>query len=114
MLNKKLSGLLLSGLLSFGFVPAFSQDAAAPREKALVMYDPLFWKHDLKLSSDQCQKIKEINYEFFQRFNSLSTENKVVVPAKAAALLTDRSEKIWSTFQPRQKKKWLKLWATES
>ena len=98
----KLSGFLLPVLICAASIPAFSQ------EKAVVMYDPLFWKDDLKLSNTQCQKIKDINFEFFQQINSLISESRVVVPAKTAELLTDRSEKIWSTFERRQKKKWKK------
>jgi hypothetical protein len=94
------------------FMAAFSQQVK--EEKAEVLFDPLFWKEDLKLSFDQCQKIKNINYEFFQRIHAISSQERVLAPSKAAELLSDRSEKIWSTFQPRQKKKWKKMMATQS
>jgi hypothetical protein len=112
MLKMKLYGIILSGILLLSITSAGAQDNTPA--KTVVLFDPLFWKEDLKLSTGQCQKIKDINFEFFQRIISLSHETRSVVPAKTAELLSDRSEKIWSTFQPRQKKKWKKMWSTES
>src|SRR5688500_6111828 len=112
MLKLKLYGILLSGLFALSIASVSAQQSN--QEKTVVLYDPLFWMDDLKVSTDQCKKIKDINFEFFQRINSLTQEDRGLVPAKAAEFLSDRSEKIWSTFQPRQKKKWKKIWSTES
>jgi hypothetical protein len=113
MLKLKVFCIVFSGLVSFSIVSARAQESTTTA-KTVVLFDPLFWKEDLKLSTNQCQKIKDINFEFFQQINSLTHENRGAVPAKTAELLSDRSEKIWSTFQPRQKKKWKKIWSTES
>jgi hypothetical protein len=108
----KLYSILLFSFFALSIASVSAQQAY--REKAVVLYDPLFWKDDLKLSTDQCKKIKDINFEFFQRINSLTQEDRGLVPVKAAEFLSDRSDKIWSTFQPRQKKKWKKIWSAES
>lgn len=107
-----LSVLLVAFLFSW-ISPAFGQESL-PKNNT-VLYDPLFWKDDLRLSNIQCQRIRDINAEFFQQVITLTKiENRSAVPQKTAKLLSDRSEKIWNTFQPRQKKKWKKLWETES
>lgn len=112
MLKLKLYSILLSGLFALSIASVSAQQSND--EKAVVLYDPLFWKDDLKLSNDQCKKIRDINFEFFERINTLTREDRGAVHAKAAEFLSERSDKIWSTFQPRQKKKWKKIWSTES
>ncbi|HYF69278.1 MAG TPA: hypothetical protein VD884_14135 [Ohtaekwangia sp.] len=104
--------LLVVFLISW-ITPVFCQESL--RKNNAVLYDPLFWKDDLKLSNIQCQRIRDINAEFFQQVITLTKiENRSAVSQKTAKLLSDRSEKIWNTFQPRQKKRWKKLWEIES
>ena len=36
------------------------------QDATLVQYDPLFWKDELRLDQHQCQKIREINSEYYE------------------------------------------------
>lgn len=86
------------------------QSAESP--KTLIVYDPLFWKDKLKLDSYQCKKIKEINSEYYQRLlTSVKDERNVSAKQrKAAETLLHRSEEIWETFHPKQRRRWKKMW----
>lgn len=76
------------------------------------MYDPLFWKDKLKLDDTQCQKIRQINSEYYEKLSLVAHESSShqTVKARAAQTLIDRSEEIWETFHPKQRKRWKKLW----
>lgn len=79
--------------------------------KSMVLYDPLFWKDRLKLDAHQCQKIREINSQYYQKLYDVAREsNHQAVKAKAAETLMQRSEEIWETFHPKQRKRWKKIW----
>lgn len=79
--------------------------------KSMVLYDPLFWKDRLKLDDHQCQKIREINSQYYQKLYDVAREsNHQAVKAKAAETLMQRSEEIWETFHPKQRKRWKKIW----
>lgn len=81
-------------------------------EGELVLYDPLFWKEQLKLDDDQCQKIREINSEFYEKLSTVVHEepNHEVAKEMAQETLIQRSEGIWETFYPKQRKRWKKIW----
>jgi CRISPR/Cas system-associated protein Csm6 len=81
-------------------------------EDELVLYDPLFWKDQLKLDDDQCQKIKEINSEFYEKLSAVAQEEPDHKAARELAqeTLIQRSEGIWETFHPKQRKRWKKIW----
>jgi hypothetical protein len=81
--------------------------------KTLVVYDPLFWKSKLKLDPYQCRKIKEINSEYYQKLlTSVKEERNVSLKQlKAAETLLHRSEEIWETFHPKQRKRWRRMWS---
>lgn len=91
-------------------VIAHAQDEQPENE--LVLYDPLFWKEQLKLDDDQCQKIKEINSEFYEKLSEVVQEvpNHEEARAMAHETLVQRSEGIWETFYPKQRKRWKKIW----
>jgi hypothetical protein len=81
--------------------------------ETLVLYDPLFWKSELKLDAFQEKKIKEINSEYYERLmtaikNESGDRNRLQTIATES--LAERSQQIWSTFHHRQKKKWKKMW----
>ena len=80
--------------------------------KYIVLYDPLFWKDQLKLNAFQCQKIKEINSEYYEKLLAVVHEepNRKTVQVKAAQSFSQRSEEIWETFHPKQRKRWKKMW----
>ena len=84
---------------------------------ANVTFDPLFWKDNLKLSAEQYDAIQRINREYYERIYQLAEEhegNVAYLQRETAELLQSRSEKIWDTFRPRQKRKWEKLASTYS
>jgi hypothetical protein len=79
---------------------------------AMVTFDPLFWKENLKLSAEQYDAIQRINREYYERIYLLADEhegNIAYLQHQTAELLQTRSEKIWNTFRPHQKRKWEKL-----
>lgn len=75
-----------------------------------VMYDPTFWKQDLRLSKEQYSAITEINSEFY---NNLILAVHQVVDSKenhtSTDLLAQRTKLIWKLLSPRQKTKWKKI-----
>jgi hypothetical protein len=79
----------------------------------IVQYDPLFWKDKLKLDEDQCQKIREINGEYYQNLFTAYQEKKdnhTALRKLADQSLMQRNQEIWETFGPKQKKRWKRLW----
>jgi hypothetical protein len=92
----------------FSAVSAIAQSSGEP----VVVYDPLFWRHELRLSGRQCNTISEINKEFYEAIYKTLAEssgNTDRMKANAYNILQARSEKIWNTFLPGQKRKWMKL-----
>jgi hypothetical protein len=74
-----------------------------------VMYDPTFWKQDLRLSKEQYFAIAEINSEFY---NNLILAVHQVMDSKddlSTDLLAQRTKLIWRLLSPRQKNKWKKI-----
>lgn len=79
-------------------------------EQNMVVFDPLFWKERLKLDDDQCMRIREINSMFYKKLMDVANEsNRQVVKSKAAQSLLERSEEIWETFHPKQRRKWKRI-----
>lgn len=79
----------------------------------LIQFDPLFWKEKLKLDPDQCQKIKEINGEYYESlFTAYEEEknNREVLRQLADKSLLQRNHEIWETFHPKQRKRWKRMW----
>lgn len=98
-------------LISLMVLPGFSQEAQP--ENLAVVYDPLFWKEELKLKDSQCQSIQKINSEYYQLIESSVKDTSVSMPEKQEIVkegLVDRSQKIWDTLHTNQKRKWTKLW----
>jgi len=105
----KLSFVCLAIFL-FSTAAVCAQDNQA--EKGYVLYDPLFWKSQLKLNAEQCQKIREINSQFYEKLSAVAHEetNHKALRQKAVQTLLERSEEIWETFYPKQRKIWKKMW----
>jgi hypothetical protein len=79
-------------------------------DRNMIVFDPLFWKDQLKLDDTQCLRIREINSLFYQKLSDVVKEpNHQTVQAKAAQSLLERSEEIWETFHPKQRRKWKKI-----
>lgn len=91
----------------FYAVPGWAQQSDASPD---FVFDPLFWRDDLKLSSRQCWEIEQINSEFYTSLidNSRST-NTGDIRARSRELLKTRSNLIWNVFSNRQKVKWKKI-----
>ena len=62
-------------------------------DKHIVMYDPLFWKDKLKLDDSQCQKIRQINSEYYEKLTAVAHESssRQTVKARAAQTLINVS-----------------------
>lgn len=110
---KKIITARFTGLLVCFMVSAFTVSAQrADDQKDIVLYDPLFWKDQLKLSDAQSKKIQEINWEYYESLRMVLYDehaNREGLRTKAMQCLMQRSQKIWDTFQPRQKRKWRKI-----
>lgn len=97
-------------LLMVGYgVAAFGQT-----ENPEVLYDPIFWKDDLKLKNEQCSEINAVNHEYYERI--LDTYEEVADDRQAlneaiVQCSIERSNQIWEIFSPKQRRKWTKLWS---
>lgn len=85
-------------------------------DKGYVLYDPLFWKSQLKLDASQCEKIREINSQFYEKLTAVAHEqkNQNEIRQMAVETLMQRSDKIWETFDPKQRRIWKKMWSDNS
>jgi hypothetical protein len=85
--------------------------------KAVVVYDPVFWSETLKLDHSQLEKIREINHTYYQTLMAAvetdRNDPKKLQMVVAKSLLL-RSQSIWDTFYPKQKRKWKKMWGNDS
>lgn len=78
----------------------------------LIKYDPLFWKNELHLNPSQSSKIREINFEFYEELEATlqeESDDRSVLRNKVSQSLINRSEKIWQTLEPRQRRKLEKI-----
>lgn len=81
--------------------------------KSLVVYDPLLWKHELKLNANQREKIQKINLEFYQSIYETANEessDRSALQSKADQYLQHRSQEIWNAFNSNQRRKWKRMW----
>jgi hypothetical protein len=93
---------------------ARSQDV---KHQNIVSYDPLFWKDKLKLDDEQCQKIREINGEYYQNLSiayKREKDNLAALRKLADESLDQRNQEIWETFHNKQKKRWKKMWSAST
>ena len=113
-INPQIAFMNLRFLLIFSFLAASAIAHAQENqpENELVLYDPLFWKEQLKLDDDQCQRIKEINSQYYEKLIEVVQEepDHETIRALAEETLVQRSEGIWETFYPKQRKRWKKIW----
>ena len=99
-------------IMFVGFI-LLSSRAIVAQDANLVQYDPLFWKDKLKLDQDQCQKIKEINSEYYESLFTAYQEEKGdrnALRRSANKSLLQRNQEIWETFHPKQRKRWKRIW----
>ncbi|WP_276366680.1 hypothetical protein [Chryseolinea sp. H1M3-3] len=108
------AALLFTGLVFLSSVMVMAQ--APNQSENLVQYDPLFWKEKLKLDDEQCQKIKEINGEYYQSLFTAYQKEKhdhEALRSMANKSLIQRNQEIWETFHPKQRKRWKRMWETQ-
>ena len=76
-----------------------------------IVYDPLFWKKDLRLSASQCFHIRSINARFYESLKEVATGPTAVAQKRKQCidLLQQRSNAIWGLFSRRQKNEWKRL-----
>lgn len=101
------------GLLFVGLCLISSLSIAQDTNKNIVQYDPLFWKEKLKLNDSQCQKIKEINTEYYETLYTAYKEEKddrSRLKSIVNKSSVQRSQEIWETFHPKQRKRWKRMW----
>lgn len=103
-------------LFSVGFnaLTAFGQEGDS--DEPVIVYDPLFWKSELKLKDSQCQSIQQINSEYYQLIESTVRNSDAFTPQLreiAKEGLVERSQKIWGTLHTNQKRKWVKMWQNQ-
>lgn len=84
---------------------AFSNSLFGQESEPLeaVPYDPSFWAHELRLDSEQRNKIESINAGFYEQLKSRPS------PAQLQTYLEERQESILGTFHTRQKRRWEKI-----
>ncbi len=107
---KKLKVHIILPLLVLSFV-ANAQEQSNEKNN-LVLYDPLLWKNELKLNEGQRQEIQKINIAFYQSIYEAAADLKdqKTMQFKANQYLQQRSQEIWDSFRPSQRKKWKRLW----
>src|SRR5688572_32656571 len=74
----------------------------------LIQYDPLFWKSELHLNATQSSRIREINYRFYEELQDTylkNQDNRTALKTKIYESLKNRSQLIWETLDPKQRKK---------
>lgn len=107
------TGIYLGSLLVC-FVMSFAVHAQQAQDlKSIVMYDPLFWKEQLKLKDTQCRLIQSINTEYYENLKRVfrdHPQDRSVMQTRAAQYLQQRSQKIWDIFHPNQRRKWKRMW----
>ena len=99
------------GVVTLSCNVLFAQEVT--QSETLIQFDPLFWKDKLKLDQDQCQKIKEINGEYYESlFTAYEEEkdNRDALRQLADKSLMQRNHEIWETFHPKQRKRWKRMW----
>jgi hypothetical protein len=97
---------ILAVLISFGAYAQESQD-----ERETVLYDPLFWKDELSLRNTQSRKIEQINTEFYETLRQSKDEqaSKAAMHEQLERELQHRSQKIYDTLLPKQRRKLEKI-----
>jgi hypothetical protein len=99
-------------IMGLSLLKSFESHAQTKNEGAVVVFDPLFWKDELKLTTNQYKAIRNINQEYYSSIYRTLNENEGNISFLQTAtqeLLQIRSELIWDTFHPKQKKIWKKL-----
>jgi hypothetical protein len=98
--------ILMLGGVSLGHLVYAQEDNGHDSE---FMYDPTFWKEDLRLSKTQYYAISEINSEFYTNLIQTAHQTAATEELAPTDLLNQRQELIWDLLSSRQKNKWRKI-----
>ncbi len=113
-INQHANTLKFIGSLFVFFLLSISVQAqqSVTEKKNLVVYDPLLWKHQLKLNANQREKIQQINQEFYESIYQAARDgrDRSALQVKANQYIKHRSEEIWDAFNPNQRRKWKRMW----
>lgn len=92
-------------------IGAYAQENTPDGGHEMVMYDPLFWKDELSLRNTQSKKIEQINTEFYENLRSMKDEepNQPEMHEQLERGLQERSQKIYETLMPKQRRKLEKI-----
>lgn len=110
-MTRRLNPIPAAFVLLFLLVVPFAGYSQS-QESTTIVYDPLFWKDQLRLSTEQARRIQQINSDYYQAlidFYRTHPADKTRIRQEMEHLLTARSEDIWNTFGPKQKRRWEKL-----
>jgi len=103
---------ILFTIAAFMILASLSQSVFAQVDgNTVVGYDPLFWKAELRLSTEQCTQLRDINAEFYKAIVSAAHDHAKwdADRLRILELLNNRSEQIMQIFTDRQRKKWDKI-----
>lgn len=103
--------MMIAAAIVLASSPLLAQDLNDSEK--LIQYDPLFWKDQLKLDNEQCQKIREINGEYYENLFTAYREernNRDALRRLADKSLIQRNQEIWETFDSKQRKRWKRIW----
>lgn len=101
---------IVAMILAFGY----ALSAVAQADSPAVLYDPVFWKDDLKLKHEQLHEIEAVNHEFYERIIETyheTTDDRKALDEVIVQCSIERSNQIWQIFSPKQRKKWTKIWS---
>jgi hypothetical protein len=116
--KKKLSQMsrpvFTTWLTVFGVAISFAtyaQNSSRSESHEKVLYDPLFWRAELNIKNDQSRRIEEINTEFYQNLRQINVEasSREVKNTRLEEGLQERSQKIFNTLLPKQRRKLEKI-----
>lgn len=101
-------------IVALVIITSLTQSVYAQIGSAVVGYDPLFWKAELRLSTEQCMQLRDINAEFYKAIVAAAHDHAKwdADRLRIVELLNSRSERIMQIFTERQRKKWDKIAST--
>lgn len=88
---------------------ASAQNSTQDESREVVMYDPLFWKEELNIKTAQTRKIEQINHEFYQDIRENRSDDQQANSETLERGLQKRSQKIYETLLPKQRRKLEKI-----
>lgn len=98
--------------LVFTLLTLFAKAQSGDDARGVVMYDPLFWRHELRIKPTQARIIEQINREFYAQLLTAyqsQPDDESYLSGKVVENTKIRNQKILDAFAPHQRKKWQKI-----